>query len=515
MRFLFHLACLLGLAFTLDMNVEQSAMPLVSIDADSTAAGARQLSSMNGKKIGSQLKRVKTKDHKKNPPSTSSPEFWFEQPLDHKAQNSPKWKQRYFLNENFAKGDKYPVFLNIQRSGVDNTTAHSSEFFINYLAEKHKAMVIVVELRFFGKSRATQDLSVENLKYLSTEQVLADLVAFQDHIIQTKKLSDKNKWFLGGTGTKGTMAAWAKLKYPDRFSGALASSSPLFATTNFYQYADQVAYGLKYFGGDKCLQDIKPALDEYHRLVSSTDVKDAQTFNDLFKACTPLKNKWDRGHAEAWIAYDFMYVADNNDWEEYTLKNVCEDFALPGTPIEKLAKFTTTLNGIGPDDCINYDYEDDLIASLNYIEADASDAANCRLCYYLGCTEFPLGSLVSVNSKSMFKVLTHFNEDYAVKEVCKRVFGITNTKARFAAMNQKFGGLSINVANVIFSNGNLDGMSTLSLINGSTLANPSSKIVHMDGVSMSRDWYIDEATDSGPVVWAHKKIADYVKTILK
>jgi len=529
MKFFVYLACLIGSVLTLDMTTEQSTTSLVTtgqiptavITADQTSttvindAAAR---SSKGKKKKSMKKKKKHGGKgKKSPPETSSPEYWFDQKLDHSATNSPTWKQRYFLNEGFFKGGESPIFLDIEGEWVaTNDTAHNPEYFMNYLAKKHKAMVVVVEHRFYGKSQPTPDWSIQNLKYLSAEQALADLVAIQDYIIRTKKISTKSKWFVGGASYAGQLAAWAKLKYPNRFAGALASSAPVLATTNFYQYADKVAFGLKYFGGDKCLSDIKPALQEFHRLVGSPNAADQNTLNSLFQFCEPLKNDLDRGYAEAWIAWSMMGVAQGNDWNEYTLKNICSDFdsAKPGTPLEKLATFIHSLSEIGPDDCMNVDYQEDVVDWLSNISIGVTDYETWLPWYYQWCNEF--GTTQSTaDSTSMFGVLKYNNENFALTDTCKQVFGITDTRARIAATNQKYGGLNINAANIIFSNGNIDGWSTLSLIDESRLVNPLSKVVYIDGTSHCRDWYIDEATDSGPIVWAHEQIARHVKNILK
>ena len=73
-------------------------------------------------------------------------------------------------------------------------------------------------------------MSTKNLKYLSSEQALADLAYF----IEAQKLHLKgNKWIVFGGSYPGSLAAWFRLKYPHLAHGAVASSAPLLAKINF------------------------------------------------------------------------------------------------------------------------------------------------------------------------------------------------------------------------------------------------------------------------------------------
>lgn len=75
-------------------------------------------------------------------------------------------------------------------------------------------------------------MSTKNLKYLSSEQALADLAYF----IESKKKElqlPHNKWIVFGGSYPGSLAAWFQLKYPHLAHGAVASSAPLLAKINF------------------------------------------------------------------------------------------------------------------------------------------------------------------------------------------------------------------------------------------------------------------------------------------
>lgn len=75
-------------------------------------------------------------------------------------------------------------------------------------------------------------MSTKNLKYLSSQQALADLAYF----IEAKKRELQipyNKWIVFGGSYPGSLAAWFRLKYPHLAYAAVASSAPLLAQINF------------------------------------------------------------------------------------------------------------------------------------------------------------------------------------------------------------------------------------------------------------------------------------------
>lgn len=59
-----------------------------------------------------------------------------------------------------------------------------------------------------------RDLSTANLKYLSSEQGLADLATFRVAMAKQYGLTDDNKWILFGGSYPGALAAWFRYKYP-------------------------------------------------------------------------------------------------------------------------------------------------------------------------------------------------------------------------------------------------------------------------------------------------------------
>ncbi len=76
------------------------------------------------------------------------------------------------------------------------------------------------------------DVSSSNLKYLSSEQTLADLANFISYQKKAMNLT-KNKWIVFGGSYPGNLAAWFRLKYPHLAYGAVASSALILAKMNY------------------------------------------------------------------------------------------------------------------------------------------------------------------------------------------------------------------------------------------------------------------------------------------
>lgn len=75
--------------------------------------------------------------------------------------------------------------------------------------------------------------SMENLKYLNSQQALADLAYFITSMNE-KYGSSINKWIVFGGSYSGTLASWLRLKYPHLVFGAVSSSGPVKAKVDLY-----------------------------------------------------------------------------------------------------------------------------------------------------------------------------------------------------------------------------------------------------------------------------------------
>jgi len=103
------------------------------------------------------------------------------------------------------------------------------------LAAKFKAAVLFGEHRYYGGSfpfnNETKAFEKENLRYIGVEQVFKDYVNLIAYFKELHDMPDAPVYVMGGS-YGGMLAAWARMKYPTHFQGALAASAPILWFTN-------------------------------------------------------------------------------------------------------------------------------------------------------------------------------------------------------------------------------------------------------------------------------------------
>lgn len=127
---------------------------------------------------------------------------------------------------------------------------------------------------------------------MSVEQSLADLAHFVREITSDKELNATGGVIVVGGSYSATMAVWFRQKYPHLVKGAWASSAPLQAKLNYFEYTETVGKSLRKIGGDECYDTIEDIFESIEDLLDS---EDSDTMLDLFKICDEfdIKNTLD------------------------------------------------------------------------------------------------------------------------------------------------------------------------------------------------------------------------------
>ena len=124
-------------------------------------------------------------------------------------------------------------------------------------------------------------MSVENLRYLTSEQALQDVAHFIEYL--TSKLSLKNsKWVVFGASYSGSLAVWFRAKYPHLVVGAIASSATVQAVIDYKGYLDVVIRAL----GQRCVDSIREATD--HLTQELQRPLEWTALQKQFKLCDPF-----------------------------------------------------------------------------------------------------------------------------------------------------------------------------------------------------------------------------------
>jgi hypothetical protein len=202
-------------------------------------------------------------------------------PLD--PEDTRTFPQRYYVNSAYAKGANAPVLFYL--CGEATCTGGELSGALVQWARSLGAHMVALEHRYYGRSQPFPTLTSENLKYLSTENALADAAAFERYA--QEKLGLNGKWLVLGGSYAGSLSAFYRLKYPELVAGSLASSGPVRAKADFVEYDEMVTLG----AGEKCAAAMREAvsrveatlddparLAEMKTLFGASDVRDPVDF---------------------------------------------------------------------------------------------------------------------------------------------------------------------------------------------------------------------------------------------
>lgn len=318
------------------------------------------------------------------------------------------------------------------------------------MAKERGAFLCALEHRFYGESHPFNDTSTENLKYLTSRQALADLASFIEFIKDQNKDKDLYKVIIVGGSYSGCLSAWFRQMYPHLVLGSIASSGPVLAKEDYYEYDQAIGDALS----SECKKNVQDAMKEIEEAVDA-DV------DGVMKAMT-CKNTTDgtdllAGMADM-VSHAIQYNMDSGSEEKQTKKLLCdlvskEDKSKNKGKKEELYQFFTEMLSRMKMDC-------DTFVSLNDIYNTTKDAEKAtRQWMYQSCTEFGYFQIAPANDSVRS---SRINLDY-YKNICKKAFGeetVLDTKTT----NEFYHERNAYTTNVVFSNGMMDPWSRLGIM---------------------------------------------------
>ena len=190
----------------------------------------------------------------------------FTQKLNHFDPNDSRtFEQRYWVNSSYASGYDAPVIYYI----CGESRCSPAGGFAVTLAKELHAYAVTLEHRYYGDSVPVANYSAANMKFLSADQALADLDAFQSYVKTQKKLT--GEWIAVGGSYSGALSAYYRLAYPKTIAGSLASSGPVQAKAEFEEYDYQVATVIP----PACLAAIQNVTAEVEKDLKNPATRDA------------------------------------------------------------------------------------------------------------------------------------------------------------------------------------------------------------------------------------------------
>ncbi|KAJ1484340.1 serine carboxypeptidase S28-domain-containing protein [Baffinella frigidus] len=429
-------------------------------------------------------------------------EQWFsQQRLDHfDGGDTRVWSQRCFSNFTFYKPGG-PVFMCVGGEGpaldpsvVVTGDEHCALMVI--LAKKHGALILALEHRFYGFSHPTPDLSTENLRFLSSQQALADLALFHAYISSEHSLPAETKWITFGGSYPGMLAAWARSKFPHLIHAAVSSSAPVQAVANMQGYNDVTAGALAdtaVGGSAACVAAVQEA---FHELgVQMKTPAGRRRLEGLFNVCGGAEaleppTTWplfSEGAADPLIpqsndpactdpACDIARQCKimlgetssrvhrrSSRWASVSRMQeggapgaapVFDDSERPRSAPSALA-LLADLNKIARGgECLDASYEANVAMLQNTTLAGGWE----RVWYYQTCAEFGFYQTCDPGTKCPFTTAPHLNSLQTYYDLCQLAFNISGgeTEGRVAETNAVYGGTALGATRILFVNGGVD-----------------------------------------------------------
>ncbi|UNI18016.1 hypothetical protein JDV02_004317 [Purpureocillium takamizusanense] len=220
----------------------------------------------------------------------------FSVPVDH-FHNSSRYEPhsnatfnlRYWLDTSNYKPGGPVIVLNSGESNSEARFDFLDHGIVPILTKATGGVGVVLEHRYYGTSYPTEDVTVENLRFLTTEQALADNAYFARHVrfpgLENVNLTAPGTpWIMYGGSYAGAIAAFTRKVYPDVYWGAISSSGVTVAVDVYWQYYEAAR---KYAPGD-CSPTQQRLMKVVDSMLLSGDTAKADKVKDFFG----LKELW-------------------------------------------------------------------------------------------------------------------------------------------------------------------------------------------------------------------------------
>lgn len=321
------------------------------------------------------------------------------------------------------------------------------------IARDLNAIIFAFETRFFGQNRPTIDTSTGNLRFLSTEQILADMAQLIDHIKREDPRLADAKVILAGSQFGGNIATWFRVKYPHYVDGVWSSSSYIEARANFREYFEAIGDNLWGLGSADCFRRTWRAFRTMENLVEGGR---SEVLNEMFHLCHPL----DVGN-DLEVKRFFVEIA-----ETVSTGVVNGGRGAVDDMCEMLTNSETTNDLVAFADWFSYEHIRGGCFQQSFQEvvdfhsepewSSIGVIYGRRQSFYLQCTEY--GWFTTTDSANQ-PFGTRITLSYYT-EMCRQVFGDWISEEAMQEnvnrTNAVFGGVQPVITNAFFTNGGLD-----------------------------------------------------------
>ncbi|KAL2824717.1 serine carboxypeptidase S28-domain-containing protein [Aspergillus pseudoustus] len=224
----------------------------------------------------------------------------FSAPIDHfhnetryEPHSNSSFNLRYWFDPQYYKpGGPVIVIAAGETDGTDRFP-FLSQGIVTQLAKAYNGLGVILEHRYYGESFPFADLTLKNIRFLSTEQSLADYAYFAQHAVfpgleEHDLTASATPWIAYGGSYAGAQVAFLRKVYPEIFWGAVSSSGVTAAIIDYWAYFEPI----RNFGPAQCIDAIQTRVDFVDRIL--IDHAENETLHAQLQAAfgfsTPINN---------------------------------------------------------------------------------------------------------------------------------------------------------------------------------------------------------------------------------
>ncbi|KAI1371380.1 peptidase S28 [Hypoxylon crocopeplum] len=184
------------------------------------------------------------------------PEYNLTTPIDHfhndssyEPHSNGTFDMRYWYDTQFYKPGGPVIVLAGGETDGAGRLPFLQKGIVYQLAKATGGVGVILEHRYYGSSIPVEDFSTKNMRFLTTDQALADTAYFAKNVkfdgLEDVDLSpEKAPWIAYGGSYAGAFVAFLRVLYPDVYYGAISSSGVPEAIWDYWQYFEGAAvYG--------------------------------------------------------------------------------------------------------------------------------------------------------------------------------------------------------------------------------------------------------------------------------
>ncbi|KAF9892693.1 hypothetical protein FE257_001095 [Aspergillus nanangensis] len=205
----------------------------------------------------------------------SYPDHYLPVPVDHfhnesryEPHSDAQFPLRYWFDaQHYRPGGPVIVIAAGETDGTDRFP-FLSQGVVTQLAKAYHGIGVILEHRYYGKSYPFDSLTTDNIRFLTTEQAVADYAYFASHVkfpgLKHHDLSPKSTpWLAYGGSYAGAFVAFLRKLYPDVYWGSVCTSGVTAAIVDYWQYYEPI----RKFGPRDCIHSQQVFIDIVDRVL--------------------------------------------------------------------------------------------------------------------------------------------------------------------------------------------------------------------------------------------------------